>query len=407
MGGAKKAIGLYVHLPFCLHRCRYCDFVSLDVARWRAEERRRLWTRYVEAVVREAGWYARRSPEWEVESVYLGGGTPTLLPLDLFERLLGALRSFWPWREDVEVTVEANPGTLSQRKLAGLRRLGVNRLSLGAQSLEDGLLRFLGRRHSAAQVKEAVALARAAGWTNLSLDLIFAVPGQTLKSWQRTLEEAVALEPEHLSLYSLSLEAGTELGRLLREKKIAPCPDDLDAEMYRWAVVYLAGRGYRRYEISNFARPGREARHNLRYWKNEEYLGLGAGAWGYLDGTRYGNARRLPDYLARLEGAGRPAAEPPLLDRGRPQLSPAVVERECLVGARRWWEGAILSLRLAEGIARPLFRERYGVDVVEEEPEAVQELVQCGLLEVTPEWIRLSDRGFLLANQVFCRLLPG
>lgn len=407
MSGPQRTIGLYIHLPFCFHRCRYCDFLSWDVARWPAGERERLWAEYVEAVVREADWYARRYPEWEVESVYLGGGTPTLLSLNLLERLLSSLRSFWPWRGDVEVTVEANPGTVSYQKLTGLYHLGFNRLSLGAQSLDDGVLRFLGRRHSAAQVKETVALARAAGWANLSLDLIFAVPGQALEGWQKTLEEAVALAPEHLSLYSLSIEPGTELGRLLRKGEIAPCSEDLDAEMYRCSVAYLAERGYPRYEISNFARPGREARHNLRYWRNENCLGLGAGAWGYLDGTRYGNARRLRAYLARLKKGDPSPAESALSGRSGPHLSPAVVERERLTGKRRWWEGAILFLRLSEGIPRSLFRERYGVDVMEEEPEVVRELVQNGLLEVTPERIRLSERGFLLANQVFCRLLPA
>ncbi|MFN2225688.1 MAG: radical SAM family heme chaperone HemW, partial [Anaerolineae bacterium] len=259
-------LGLYVHIPFCQSRCRYCDFNTYAGLEG-------LFETYVRALVREITLAGTA----RVSSVYIGGGTPTVLPLLSLIQILDAIQAGFDLAADAEVTIEANPGTVEAGTLAALRVRGVNRLSLGVQSFADGELRRLGRIHTAEQAAAGLAAARQAGFDNVSLDLIFGLPGQALADWRFSLECALALEPEHLSLYALSVEAGTPLARDIARGHL-PMPDpDLAAEMYEMAAEVNAQAGYQHYEISNWARGwGRQCRHNLIYWRNEPYLGLGA-----------------------------------------------------------------------------------------------------------------------------------
>ena len=293
------AIGLYVHIPFCRAKCAYCDFNSYAGLE-------HLFAPYVRALAREIELAGRRHP-LQAQTIYLGGGTPTVLPLDLLGEVLAACRRAFQVPEGAEVTVEANPGTVDGDYLAGLLSLGINRLSLGVQSFDEGELRLLGRIHTAREAVEACHLAREVGFDNLNLDLIYGIPRQTLAGWRETLRQALDLHPDHLSLYALTLEEHTPLAQRIARGEVPAPDDDLAAEMYVLAEETLAEAGYVHYEISNWARPGRQCRHNLTYWRNQPYLGFGAGAHSYFRGVRWWNVSSPEEYIARLMQGPEPA----------------------------------------------------------------------------------------------------
>jgi oxygen-independent coproporphyrinogen-3 oxidase len=321
------------------------------------------------------------------QTIYLGGGTPTVLSLKHLERILGGCHQAFLIDEGAEVTCEANPGTVDLRYLETLRNLGLGRLSLGVQSLHDDELQLLGRVHTSAQAKEAYEMARRAGFENVNLDLIYAFPGQALKRWRFTLERAIALGPEHLSLYPLSLEEGTPLWERVRKGEVKALDDDLAAEMYLLAEGVL--EAYRHYEISNWAKPGYESRHNLTYWRNEGYLGFGAGAHSYYGGRRSWNVAWPEEYIRRLN-AGESARE------GEEVIEPPLEMAETL----------FLGLRLSEGVEYEAFRHRFGRDLSSLYASQIRELVAWGLLEANGRGVRLTPRGRLLGNEVFERFLP-
>lgn len=372
-------LGLYVHIPFCQSRCRYCDFNTYAGLEG-------LFETYVRALIREI---TLAGPA-RVRTVYLGGGTPTVLPLSHLVQVLDAIRAGFVLVPDAEVTVEANPGTVEAESLAVLRKQGVNRLSLGVQSFADDELRLLGRIHSAGQAAAALSAARQAGFKDVSLDLIYGLPRQTLADWSFSLERALALEPEHLSLYALSVEAGTPLARDIARGHL-PLPDsDLAAEMYEMAAEVCAAAGYLHYEISNWARgAARQCRHNLIYWRNEPYLGLGAGAHSWQGRRRWANAAAPDEYATRLAGG-----------------NPTVAEEETISPELEMGETMMMGLRLVEeGVPFDRFQQRFGLDPRRCYEAEIAELVELGLLEVDDERLRLSPRGCLLGNQVFARFL--
>ncbi len=298
-------LSVYIHVPYCLKRCPYCDFNTYAVGQVPEDD-------YVSALLRELDATAKRPP-WEgrrVATVFFGGGTPSLLAPDSIDRLLDRLDARFGIQADAEISLEANPGSLegsAPERLAELRKAGVNRLSIGAQSFDDRHLATLGRIHRAGDTLETLAAARRAGFDNLSLDLIFAVPGQTIADWQRDLERVVALAPEHVSAYGLTYEEGTPLERDLAAGNVEPATEETEAAMYEAAISTLAGAGYRHYEISNFARPGYQCRHNVTYWSWGDYLGLGAGAHGFYRCTSgpVVQERRRRDPQENTEHAGR------------------------------------------------------------------------------------------------------
>jgi len=391
------SLALYVHIAFCQAKCPYCDFNSYAGLE-------RLMAPYVDTLIAEMALWREPTRDARVTSVFFGGGTPSFLPLADTERIVAAIRRSFRLAPAAEITVEANPGSSDSARLAGLRRIGFNRLSLGVQSFQNDELRLLGRIHSAAEAREAYRAARRSGFENVNLDLIYGLPAQPLAAWQRTLSEAIALRPEHLSLYALTLEEGTPLAADVAGGRL-PAPDpDLAADMYLWAGEALAAAGYQQYEISNWALPGYRCRHNLVYWRNQPYLGLGAGAHSCLDGYRFAAVRDPRAYIRDVAAAGaRPlGGDLPSFLAGLPHLEDVVR----VTDARAMAETAILGLRLVEGLSLAAFRRRFGVGFLSVYGPAVAELANLGLLERANGRLRLTASGRLLSNEAFVRLLP-
>jgi oxygen-independent coproporphyrinogen-3 oxidase len=373
----KTAIGLYVHVPFCPAKCCYCDFVSYRYDRESAE-------RYVCALSKEIGLWGKKLEGVAVKSIYIGGGTPTCLGGEALRRVLKALRGHFAVLPDAEVTVEANPGTAAAGMLETLRYEGVNRLSVGMQTADDRLLRLLGRRHTPEDTAAMVENARSAGFDNINLDLIFGLPGQDLASWEKTLAAATALGPDHLSAYGLEIHPGTPLGEAAAAGSVVPCPEEEERAMYLQAIDFLAARGYRHYEISNFARRGKESRHNRLYWEGEPYLGLGAAAHSYLNGHRWHNAADLGVYSASLNRRRLPVAEE----------VPLTAEDEMK-------EAMLMGLRLIEGVSCRRFEARFGSSPETVFAEKVKELMAQDLLRHERDRLRLTGKALPVANVVF------
>ena len=386
-------LSLYFHIPFCLSRCPYCDFNSYAGLGW-------LIPQYVDALQEEMQLYAKAAWQLEVITAYFGGGTPSLLPQEAVARLLETAARLFHASPEMEVTLEANPGTVKPSFLAQLRQSGVNRLSLGMQSFSDRELRLLGRIHSSAEAREAYRAARQAGFQNINIDLLYALPGQTIKEWQNSLAAALRLAPDHLSLYPLTLEPGTPLSDAVAAGSLPPPDSDLAADIYLLASDRLAGEGYIHYEISNWALPGRECRHNLTYWKNGPYLGFGAGAHSHLGGYRWANIPSPTEYAANLGRAKTNQAQQP----GLPSPVTATIEpvdRDLEIA-----DSVILGLRLEEGIDFAHFAHRFGIELPALYRHQIEELTGVGLIAGDERGIRLTTRGRLLGNEVFLRFLP-
>jgi len=382
-----QTVSLYLHIPFCHTRCHYCDFNTYAGILPLREP-------YVRALITEvelAGQLAQLTDGAPRRSrtIFFGGGTPSLLTVTQITRLLAACRKAFAVDEQAEITLEANPGTLSFEQLKGLRAAGINRLSLGSQSFDAELLHRLGRIHSPDEIVQALWNARAAGFTSINLDFMFGLPGQTMQHWKTTLDRALALHPEHFSLYSLIIEEGTLFYTWTNEGRILPGDEDLCADMYEYADERLQAEGYENYEISNWALPGHQSRHNLTYWRNLPYLGMGAGAHSFFEGRRFSNILDPQEYITLLNKQQRPEAESELIDR-----------------AHEMSETAFLALRTAQGLHLPTFEERFAEPFTQFVGMRLRTVEEAGLLEQEHEWIRLSKRGRLLGNEVFLRLLP-
>ncbi len=382
-----QTVSLYLHIPFCHTRCHYCDFNTYAGILPLREP-------YVRALITEvelAGQLAQLTDGAPRRSrtIFFGGGTPSLLTVTQITRLLAACREAFAVDEQAEITLEANPGTLSFEQLKGLRAAGINRLSLGSQSFDAELLHRLGRIHSPDEIVQALWNARAAGFTSINLDFMFGLPGQTMQHWKTTLDRALALHPEHFSLYSLIIEEGTLFYTWTNEGRILPGDEDLCADMYEYADERLQAEGYENYEISNWALPGHQSRHNLTYWRNLPYLGMGAGAHSFFEGRRFSNILDPQEYITLLKKQQRPEAESELIDR-----------------AHEMSETAFLALRTAQGLHLPTFEERFAEPFTQFVGMRLRTVEEAGLLEQEHEWIRLSKRGRLLGNEVFLRLLP-
>lgn len=385
-------LGVYVHFPFCGVHCPYCDFAVEVRAEIPHDE-------YADAVVAEIearrGWYAGAGA---LQSVYFGGGTPGLWRADALARVIDAACAAFAAddRGALEITVEANPGEVDEPHLAALARAGVNRLSLGAQAFDERLLRAIGRNHDAAAIPAAVAAARAAGIDNLSLDLMFGLPEQSLDDWRRSVDAAVALAPEHVSAYALTIERGTPFGALDRKGKLPRAGDDAVAAMFQAGRAALAAAGLAHYEVSSYARPGRRARHNSLYWQaaGAAYLGAGASASSFRPlaaggGWRWANPRATATYLrAARAGAGSPA---PVHAEHR---TPADLENEAV------W----LGLRTVDGVDRAAHRRRYGRDVLDGRDTGAAACLRAGWLDVSDARVGLSADGWLFADEVATRL---
>ena len=373
---APSILGLYIHIPFCRTKCLYCDFCSF-VSRDDGERER-----YVDALLREI--HERGTDKYAVDTVYFGGGTPSLLSSQQIGRILSAVRENFKLTDDVEITLECNPMThLDDGKeyFSAIHRLGVNRLSLGVQSALDSELKLIGRRHTFEEAKRTFSCARESGFDNISIDLMFGIPSQTVKSLDYSLDEFISLGAEHISIYSLQLEEGTPLHRMQSRYEIAD--DDAVADMYAAINQKMKGAGYIHYEISNFAKEGKESRHNSKYWRLDEYLGLGLAAHSDFGGERSENTCDLSDYL-----------------EGKYYLSGNEIGK-----AEREVEFVMLGLRMKEGISKSEFFERFKIDFDEKYGEKVKNLAKLDFVSDSPDKFALTEKGFAVSNMILSQIL--
>ncbi len=365
---------LYVHMPFCRKKCNYCDFPS-----YAAKEA--LVPAYLKALSEEAKLVSSGLESTAVDTVFVGGGTPTLLSAESLSELFGILRRSFEIVDAAEISVEANPGTVTREKLKVLKGIGVNRISLGAQSFSNEILRKLGRIHLSHETIEAFELIREAGFGNVNLDLIFAVPGQSALDWRDTLARALALKPEHVSAYNLQIEEGTPFHAEKLEGLLKLPDEEKELEMYKLAIDELKSKGYRHYEISNFAKPGYECRHNITYWTLRDYIGIGCGAHSYVGGTRFENSANLDEYLK--------------MDFEKSRKLHRNSKNEDMQ------EFIFLGLRMLDGFDLTAFTERFGKSFRELYRKEIADLKDAGLMEISGKRARLTEKGLYLGNEVF------
>lgn len=375
--------GLYLHIPFCVQKCAYCDFVSFADPEPRQA--------YLSALTKEIGLASRRFPAAAYDTVFIGGGTPSIVSAKDMAGLLAALRSAFAITPGAECTIECNPGTVDARKLQAYLAGGVNRLSFGLQSADDGLLRTLGRIHDFAQFEESFRLAREAGFANINVDLMYGLPSQNLGQYLSTIRTVAALGPEHISAYSLILEEGTPLYSRVKAGETALPDEDEVCDMQDAGRALLAELGYARYEISNYAKPGFACRHNINYWQNGPYLGLGLAAHSAMEiggWRRWSNHIEMSAYLAALERDALP-----------------ILEQRRIPHTEEMFECVMLGLRMLKGVERPAFAARFGLDVCAAYPEAVEALSALDWAEATPDALRLTQAGLDMENSALLYFL--
>ena len=367
---------LYIHIPFCKKKCGYCDFVSYA-------GKDELIDKYVAALCDEIKELA--AGNWQLATIFLGGGTPTLLAPRHFDNILSLLIMITNINNEIEITTEANPGTANLAKLKALRELGINRLSIGAQSFNDQHLKTLGRIHNAQDIIVMYEHARKAGFDNINLDLIFALPNQTLDEWQSDLQTAINLNPNHLSTYNLQIEEGTPLCKQLPTSNLKLPTEEEDLAMYEYTIETLQANGYKHYEISNFAKPGFECQHNINYWKNGNYLGIGAGAHSHVNGKRWANPDSIGEYLNSVM-VTKPVS---LFGNGYGRITKNATETGVVTDRR---ETLFLGLRLLDGLE---------IDKFSGFEKEVEELIRDGLLMRENNHYKLTRKGLYLGNLVF------
>jgi len=373
--------GVYLHVPFCRSRCSYCDFATGMYETGLAD-------RYVQALAKEIPGFVLAADHEEIDAVYFGGGTPSLLSPVQLQTILSAVGERFRISDAAELTMELNPGELQLEVLQEFRRLGINRASFGAQTFDDGELKQLGRTHTAGDIRQTFHDLRAAGFENISFDLIAALPGQTLAAWTRNLDEALALRPEHLSLYLLEVHATTPLADQIKRGARSLPDEDLAAEMYQVMVQKVCAAGYRHYEISNFCLPGFESRHNAKYWTGVPYYGFGCSAHSFDgQGRRWANERDTARYVE-------------LVERGQ---SPVIEINELSENDKRA-ESVFLGLRMLSGISLKDYRDRFGIDLIQDHSDEIDRLSEAGLIERDHDLLRLTANGALMSNEVFARL---
>ncbi len=373
--------GLYIHVPFCSSKCNYCDFNSyagrLDVAQ-----------SYFDALKKEIELYYNTMRYNIIDTIFIGGGTPSCVNQNYINEVLTLCKIKFNISESCEISIESNPGTLDIEKLNTYRRSGINRISIGLQAYQSKLLKYLGRRHSKEDFIASVELAKKAGFININADVIFGIPGQTMKDWAKTLKVLVGLDITHISAYSLKIEEGTRFGDMLENGELTQVEDELDRNMYHYAIDYLKENGFMQYELSNFAKEGYECKHNLTYWKCVDYLGLGAGAHSLLEGERFSNKYTIEKYINAIEKGLKP-----------------VEERYQMEYSDRISEYMFLGLRLNQGVNNSEFKKLFDQDMFNVYEESFKELQHKKLIEICGESVSLTRLGLDLANQVFVKFV--
>lgn len=389
MGREDESHALYLHIPFCTTKCTYCAFNTYT-------KLEALIPPFVEAICQELRLLSTARPGLAIHTVYFGGGTPSLLTAPQLRKILTNITTGFLLDDNAEITLEANPNDVDEPYARELFALGINRISLGMQSAQEHELRLFARRHGNRHLIRAISALRCAGFSNFNLDLIFGIPHQSIGEWQDSLQQALRLNPTHLSLYALSLEKGTPLRDWVNNGELLEPDDDTAAEMYERASEWLDKSGYQQYEISNWCRPGYECRHNLQYWRNFPYLACGPGAHGFANGIRYRNLRSPKRYIELL---GKPVSlEFP--------LTPVVEHFERVSALTERAETIMMSLRLTkEGINRDQFLERFGVDLLEERTEVINRFRNMGLLTISEGILRLTRAGRFVSNTILRDLI--
>ena len=375
----KIPTSIYIHIPFCATKCYYCAFNTYTFHKEQAKA-------YLQALRTEITLYASETDP--LQTIFIGGGTPSILSANALSQLLNDVHQHFRITQNAEITVECNPGTVDAEKLRIMQDNGVNRLSFGLQAMQDETLKQLGRIHTVAEFRQSYHLAREGGFENINIDLIFALPDQTMETWHHTLSEVIALEPDHISAYNLVMEEATPFYEWWQAGELHLPTEDTEADMFQYTIETLTANGYTHYEICNFARPSRDARHNLVYWNNQPCIGLGAGAWGYINGVRYSNIRGIAPYIKQLSHRNKPIAD-----------------TERLTGHAEKAETLMLALRKREGISLDAYQNRFGEGIEVAFGETLKKWLDLKLLERTATHLRLTSRGLFLANEVFVELM--
>jgi oxygen-independent coproporphyrinogen-3 oxidase len=371
-----KKLGIYVHIPFCVKKCGYCDFYSV---KWDEESE----DKYIHSAINEIESYSELSNKYVVDSIYMGGGTPSIINPKNLEKIISTIRNIFTIEENSEISMEANPNSLSEN-LKTYREIGINRLSIGIQSLNDNILKRIGRIHNSKEALQAIDRAIGFGFENINADVMFNIPGQTVDDINDTISKLVTKEIKHISFYSLKLEEGTPMYLLKKDKKIIMPEEDLERKMYYAGRNIMEKHGLMQYEISNFAMKGYECRHNLKYWKQEEYIGIGPSAHSFLGNVRFSNPSELTEYISSGESG--------------------VFERNTLEEMDVndiIFEYIMLRLRLTEGLKFADFKNKFSIDFKEAYKEQIKHLTENNLIELDGDVIRLSKRGMDLSNYVF------
>ncbi len=377
------AIGLYIHVPFCIKKCSYCDFVSYSYDAGLAAS-------YVYALEKEMELHVKGLSEDRrvLDSIYVGGGTPTCLSGEQLAVLLDSCRKHFVIATDAEITVECNPGTVNREKLHLISEAGVNRISIGIQAFQQRMLSTLGRIHTWKDVEDSAKYCREAGIENISFDLMFGIPGQTMTEWKESLKEVVELGPKHISAYSLKVESGTPMHQDVIEGLRKLCDEEVELEMFLYTIEFLALKGYHHYEISNFAQTGMESCHNLLYWQNKEYLGLGPAAHSMIEGRRFSNIESVELYISRIHTD-----------------QPVIASTINLSMEEQMSETVFLGLRLTDGLDAAAFEERFGRDFFSVYAKQLKTLTGLGLIEQAGKYVRLTAKGLPVANVVFAEFI--
>jgi oxygen-independent coproporphyrinogen-3 oxidase len=373
--------GIYLHIPFCEHKCIYCDFYSIENLDMRGS--------FLNSIRKEITLYADFGKREKVETIYFGGGTPSLLTAAGIYSILDLLNKTFQFAPQLEITLEANPGTVDKAKLKEYHGMGINRLSFGIQSFHDDDLKFLTRIHNSSEAKECILSARAAGFENISLDLIYGIPNQTLKRWEENLHCAVELKPEHISAYSLIIEEDTPLSRMVNNKQVSLISLDAEAELYEFTMSYLQAQGYEHYEVSNYSLKSFRSRHNSNYWNHTNYLGFGPTAHSFWSGKRWWNCKELDMYCKKLEFSNLP------------KDGEEILRREQLLD-----ESIMLGLR-SDGINFYQIKSKYGLDLLDLKAADIYDLISRKFAVMNEEILRLTDAGFLVCDEICKLLIPS
>lgn len=371
-------LGLYIHIPFCVKKCNYCDFNSykMDI---------NSKTRYIEDLKKEMKLY---KTEQEITSVFLGGGTPSILNSLELESIFDSIYENFNIAQEAEVTIECNPGTLSLDKLKTMKKIGINRLSIGLQAVQDYHLKAIGRIHTYEEFEKNYRQAKEIGFENINVDLMYCLPNQTPDEWKESLNKVVSLNPSHISAYSLILEEGTELYNMHENNEFEVIDEDVDMDMYNYTINYLKDNGYNQYEISNYAKEGCECNHNILYWKCKHYIGLGPGASGYLDDTRYNNVEALDEYYTLLSNNKKPIAH-----------------KEDLTIEDKIQEKIFMGLRMNNGIKFEDFKNEFDINFKEKYNEVIDKLKSRNLINESKTGISLTQKGREISNSIFVEFI--